>query len=256
MKLELFATPNFPLRASHLEKFLSCNWREVLLVFGAVDSSGEAADIGSAVHAAIDTWHKTEQNAAAAVEAMRTRLNEYPKADLPQAAALFLAYAADPSNISADIVLGETEVTFEISPSPEDPTGTPITIVGHTDQVRREVGVLKVWDVKTSKKMPHEVLWSTCVQGAAYCAGATKLLGETVHPGGIIMPRRSPMHIPFTWTVNDIDRILDPIRHHVALVRKGIVSHVPEADRCKWCHTGGPDVCLPQLRYHLPMVKT
>ena len=85
---------------------------------------------------------------------------------------------------------------------------------------------------------------------------ASQKLGEPVHPGGIIMPRRSPMHIPFTWTRNDIDRILDPIRHHVALVRKGIVSHVPESDRCKWCHTGGPDVCLPQLRYQLPVLKS
>ncbi len=187
---------------------------------------------------------------------MRTRLNEYPKANLPQAAALFLAYAADPRNIGADVVLGETEVTFEIHSAPQDPTGAPIVIVGHQDQVRRANRRLEVWDVKTSKKMPHEVLWSTCLQAAAYCKGSTKLLGEIVHPGGIIMPCRSPMHIPFTWTYEDVDRILDPVRHHVALVRSGILSHVPEADRCKWCHTGGPDVCLPQLRYHLPMVKS
>ncbi len=255
MKLEAFATPEFPLRASRLEKFLSCNWRVVLLTFGAEDKAGEAADTGSAVHAACGTWHKTGENAAAAVEAMRTRLSEYPRADLPQAAALFLAYAADPRNIGVDLVLNEQEVTFQIRPAKEDPTGAPITIVGTTDQVRRTNGVLSVWDIKTSKKMPHEVLWSTCVQAAAYCEGAEKKLGEPVHPGGIIMPRRSPMHIPFTFTRDDVARILDPVRHHVALVRRGIVSHVPEDSRCKWCHTGGPDVCLPQLRYHLPVLK-
>lgn len=254
MEITKFATSEFPLRASRLEKFLACNWRVVMLTFGDNDPAGEAADTGSAVHAAVDTWHKTGLDAAAAVEAMRARLSEYPKADLPTAAQLFLAYTADLRNIGAEIVQGECEVPFEIAASPQDPTGAPIVIIGHVDQVRRENGLLRVWDIKTSKKAPHEVLWGACIQAAAYCKGSEQLLGELVHPGGVIMPRRSPMHIPFTWTRDDVDRILDPIRHHVALVRAGHVAHVPEADRCKWCHSGGPDVCLPRLRWELPLL--
>ncbi len=61
MKLEAFATAEFPLRASRLEKFLSCNWRVVLLTYGGVDQAGEAADIGSAVHAAVDTCTRQDR---------------------------------------------------------------------------------------------------------------------------------------------------------------------------------------------------
>lgn len=253
MKLELekFATPKYPLRASRLQDFLRCPWRVTLVTFGADDPSGEAADTGSACHKAVATWHKTGGDAAAAVAAMREHLAEYPQADMQTAASLFLAYATDIGNNHVDLVLCEEEVTFTL----EAPEGPPITIVGHVDQVRRSTtGKLTVWDLKTSKKMPHEVLWSTCVQGAAYCMGAMEKLGEPVYPGGIIMPRRSPMHIPFTWEFTDLERILQPLVYQVMLIRKGIVTHIPDSENCRWCHTGGPDSCLPQLRYHLPVL--
>lgn len=249
LQLSLFATPQFPLRASHLQNLLSCPWREVMIVFGATDQSGQAADTGSAVHAACDTWHKNGGYAADAVDAMRRRLIEYPLADLPEAGGLFLAYALDPRNNNVDLALGETEVTFTL----EAPEGPPITIVGHVDQVRREQGILYIHDIKTSKKSPVVVLAATRVQAAAYCKGASALLGEPVHPGGIIMPRRSPMHFPFPWTIDDVDAILAPVIDAVTHIRKGDVKHIPH-DGCFWCHTGGPEHCEPQLRYYLPMV--
>ncbi len=244
-----FATKDYPLRASRIQSFVICPWRIVLLTLtNDQDKAGEPADTGSATHAAVATWHKNGGDAASAVEAMRTRIAEYPLADLKTAGELFCNYIVQPANRSAELVLVEAEVTFSLPCAEDDPTGEAVTVLGHLDQVRRERGMLKLWDIKTSKKMPHEVLWGAEMQAAAYCLGATQLLGETVHPGGIIMPRRDPMHIPFLWAHTDIPRILEPLVRLVAEVRKGNVWHVSGNENCKWCHTGGPDQCFPRLK--------
>ena len=258
-----FATAEHPLRASGLGGFIKCPWRNVMsfLSDSGADESGQAADTGSAMHAATEAFHKGA-DLAASLEAMKARAAEFPRADLNDAANLFLCYAADVRNSSADVVLCEREVNFCIKPAPEDPTQEMIHIQGHVDQVRRKEGRLSTWDVKTSKRDPVDLVYTHTFQVAAYCVGASAELGEMVHPGGLILPRRytkdfsnSPVHIPFPWKFQDIEQILSPIRSIVARVRSGDVWHVPSREYCQWCAARGPDLCLPRLQDTLRLLR-
>lgn len=223
--------------------------------------SGEAADTGSACHAAVATFHR-KKGVAEALQIMREKLKEYPRADLQDAANMFLAYSSDPRNATADVVLVEQPIAFSIQASDQDPTGAPIEVIGTLDQVRRENGRLKLWDTKTSKKDPNELLLMHRMQGAAYCVGATVLLGEPVHPGGIICPRKyksgsvatSPVFWHFPWSLEDTQYILEPLRDTVANIRAGRVTHVANSD-CTWCAARTPDLCLPQLKKALPLLQ-
>lgn len=253
MDFAKFGTPGFELRPSRLGKMLVCPWRVALVTMGDEDKAGAAADTGSATHKAVAIWHRGGDHAAA-VRGMGEARAEYPLADLQTAAALFLAYAADPRSASPELALLEQQLSWTIPAAEDDPTGAPIAMLGTPDQVRRENGALRLWDLKTSSRMPAEVLWDSTLQAAAYCLGAEQALGEPVHPGGVIMPKRSPMYIPFVWGRDDVLRILQPVRDVVALVRRGKVWHNPTGDGCKWCHTGGPDDCLPRLRIELPII--
>lgn len=222
----------------------------MFLMEGGSGDSGEAADTGSAMHKAIALLHKGNSVATSLV-GMQERITEYPLADLQDAAAMFLQYSADPRNINADIVLVEEKVEFLIAPSPEDPTGAPIRVEGTLDQVRRENGKLRLWDPKSSKKEPVSLLHAHMYQLAGYCIGASMKLGETVHPGGLILTRmyakqRNP-HWQVTWTFDDIEQILDPLRHVVGLIRSGRPYHVPN-ENCQWCPQKSPDLCLEPLK--------
>lgn len=248
MDFASFATPDAPLRMSHVGRFLECPWSEVMLVIGGAGGrAGEAADTGSATHTAVAHWHRTG-DAAGAVAAMREGLPAYPAADMKLAASLFLAYTLDPGNVGCELVLVEHELTVDLAPHPSDPTGAPVRLLGHVDQVRRVRGRLEVWDLKTTSKPPYDALCSSQHQAAAYCLGAAALLGEPVHPGGLVLPRRQPMHVPFVWGLHDVPYILAPLVAAVAAVRRGDVHHSPGVPRCNWCHANGPDACLPLLR--------
>jgi hypothetical protein len=255
--LKDFATEIMPLHPSGLRNLVECPWRAVMTFLSqdlGDETGGPAADTGSAVHRAVQALHKQKATVADAIEVMAAEKHEYPQADLDDAAKLFLRYAADPTNFTANVILCEQEFTFKIKAAEDDPTGTPISIIGTGDQVRREYGRLRYWDVKTSAKPPVEVLRNSMHQAAAYCIGLSFFLGEQVHPGGIIMPRQNIMHIPFTWRFEDIEEILQPVRYAVSQIRRGIVFHVPSGEHCKWCHAGSPDLCGPRKRRTLHVV--
>lgn len=249
-----FGTDAYPLHPSGMRKIIECPWRSVMsfLDAGDGDDAGAAADTGSAMHRAADAWHKGNE-VAASLGIMQANTHEYPLADLTDAAALFLAYAADERNRECEYVLSEAHTFINIAPSPDDPTGAPIVVEMTIDHVRRKDGRLRVWDIKTSKKDALEVRDKTTFQVAAYCIGASVLLGQQVDPGGIIMPRRykpdgtGPVFWPFFWKFEDIEHILLPVRQRVAEIRRGLVWHVPNSD-CMWCRAKQPDVCYPKLK--------
>lgn len=253
--LAKFGTEDHPLHCSGLMAVVRCPWRTVMsYLFESDDEGGVAGDTGSAMHKAAAAMHRGK-DAAASLEVMQGRLSEYPKADLQDAAAMFLSYTLDDRNRTAELLLVEEKVAFQIAAAENDPTGAPIQVVGTLDQVRLERNTRKLWDIKTSKKDPLSLLRKHQMQLAAYCIGATIRLGQTVQPGGIICPRRykagspstSPVFYHAAWTFEDIEHILMPVRLVVASIRAGKLYHVPNED-CDWCIGRSPDLCLPKLK--------
>jgi len=220
---------------------------------------GPAADTGTAVHVAVHAMHRGK-SAAECLDTMGTNVRRYPQADLTDAAALFLTYAKDPRNRNTKVLLAEHPIRFQISPAPEDPTQEAIQVIGTLDQVRDDGSGPKLWDVKTSKKDPMELLHLHTFQAAAYCIGASVELDCVVQPGGLILPRRyrpdgsGPAFQHFAWSWKDIPQIMEAVRHAVARVRAGHLYHVPN-ESCVWCAAKSPDLCLPKLQRTLEELR-
>lgn len=258
--LSKFGTDEFPLHSSGLKALVRCPWEVVMKFLSEPgEDHGVAGNTGSAMHVAAAEFHRGKE-IAACLESMATGIDRYPLANLQEAAEMFLHYSTDPRNAGAEFgqfdgrPVIEEKLEFFIDPAPEDPTRQKIKIVGTGDQVRRENGRLKYWDIKTSKLDPMEIRDDTLYQAAAYCVGLTFKLGEPVHPGGVICPRRykpgaaesSPVFWHFPWTLEDTGQILKGVRHMVALIRQGHLWHIP-GRHCTWCPAKTPDLCLPQL---------
>lgn len=226
-------------------------------LLGESGESGQAADTGSATHAAIAAWHQNGQDPAAAIRSMIGKYGDFPRADLDEAAALFLLYSQDARNIEAEVVAVERQIEFRLPPAPEDPTQAPILIQGTVDQVRLENGVLRVHDVKTSKRPGVDLLRAHQYQVAAYCIGASHYFGKPVHPGCLICPRgyrpNSPttnwpgVFFPYPWRFEDAGFILWGVRRVVAAVRSGEIWH-NGGDHCRYCPGTCPEICLPMLQ--------
>lgn len=254
--LALFATDEWPLHPSMLRGVMVCPWKYVMRFLAEAEDgeSGAAADTGSAMHCAARHMHRGE-GTAGCLEAMRAEKSNFPAADLQEAAAMFLLYAADTRNRSAEVALCEEPIAFQISPAPEDKTQAPIKVIGTLDQVRHHNGQYFLYDIKTSKKDPLDLLNLHSLQIAGYCVGASIKLGKPVHPGALILPRKYEAKSPstsrvfyhFAWSFKDTAQMLEGIRHQVAMIRNGYVWHVPNND-CGWCHQRTPDVCLPRLQ--------
>lgn len=257
--LKRFATEDFPLHPSALRTLVDCPWRLVgMYLLEPYDDSGPAADTGSAVHAAAHALH-SGKGEAESIGVMRDKMPEYPKADMLDAADLFLKYAADVRNKEAKVVLSERKIGFKIAPAPEDPTQEPLIFEGRLDQVREVHGQLKVYDLKTSKKAPTELLYEHTFQMAAYAVGASILLQKRVDPGALILARKygasdhsnAQTFWHYSFSFDDCAKILDVVRHRVAEIRRGTVYHNPVESACRWCFMRTPDLCLPKLQQEL-----
>jgi PD-(D/E)XK nuclease superfamily len=258
-----FATEEKPLRASQLHKLVGCPLSAVLQLIDDDDSSGPAADTGSAMHRAADAWHtRARGDTRAAVEIMRAGLSEYPQADLDRAAEMFLNYASDPRNINADIIQSEAKVRFTLPPCETGQTQEAIWVKGTLDQVRRHEGVLTLCDIKTGGfHSGIDMLAVHAMQLAAYQLGASELLGEPVRQAKIIRvqdydalksgPRKGQQRGPVFWTApwrfDQCLMILDGVRRMVAMIRAGRVWANP-GDACKFCPQMGIANCLPRLK--------
>lgn len=257
-----FGTDAAPLRCSALPLLVKCGWRATMLHLGIVDdSSGEAADTGTAVHAAVEHWHKSGDTRAA-LDSIRARLGEFPLADLNEARLHFEPYTLDPRNAPSRVrlIANELPVQFNLAPSDRDPTGRPIVVTGTLDQIRQGPdGRLCLWDLKTGRRDGWAMLHDYALQLAAYCVGARAKLGKEVHPGGIIRsrgwrtrgcdPTTEPPGVFFhsVFGVEDLDALLDAVREAVASIRSGTLNVGP-GEHCSYCPSGGLQSCLPKLR--------
>jgi hypothetical protein len=240
-RLKTFGTASAPLRASRLPALLQCPWSDVLKWLEEGDRSGEAADTGSAVHAAIAAYHRGVSDPLTAAQENQA---EYPLADFHEAARHFTAYIADPANHLDAVSHVETEVVYRI---PAKGRAKEIVIQGTLDQIRRDG---TVWDVKTGKRDGVELLYYHAPQLAAYVLAARQSLGIDVRPGGIIrtagyFARSGPA--PFfhaSWTVQDCETIIQQVVDTVMSIRAGKVRLTP-GGHCRWCPAVGPANCVP-----------
>jgi hypothetical protein len=154
------------------------------------DTSGPAADTGTAVHAAAAHYHTQKKGADAAVKAMRAGLNEYPFADLDTAEAHFRAYAGDPRNVSANVILCEAKVRLV------PPRGQRRSYAGrnrHRGDARSSPRSLRKADGRgyQNRESPEgaDMLDSHCLQLCAYQLAASAHLGKPVTGAAILRTR-------------------------------------------------------------------
>jgi hypothetical protein len=252
MKPEQFGTEEYPLRSSKLPALSQCTLQVVQSMLGD-DEGGIAADTGSAVHKAIEAFHRQgNKGVESALKAMTDgyKKGKYPKAVLADSAEHFRQYAKDPRNIKTKIFAIEEEIKIKLPPHEIDKTKKEIVILGTLDQIRQgEDEKLYLWDVKTGSRNGSEMVKSYALQAAAYCKGGTEKFGVNVYPGGIIRtatyvrktkppdPATCPDGIfyPFEFAFEDIDALLEIIRQKVALVRMGYYSITP-GSYCGYCN--------------------
>jgi len=263
VKIEDYGTDAYPIRMSSLTSLQRCPAMS-LIGDARLDlserRSGRAAQTGTAVGRIIELWHagRAMQDAVrqTTLEAQGQvdKRSALPQADLKKAETWAVGYAEDPRN-PQDGVLAcslEREVRLELEPDPEDPTGKPILLVGHTDQVRRNnFGRLELWDVKSGSpggaQMLAEYAWQLC----AYSLACTESYGEAVVPGGVIRVRdytarridlMEGVFYHAAYTLDDARSMMRGVAHHVAMIRKGIVHQHPGV-HCLYCPAQGPHLC-------------
>ncbi len=238
-----FATAEEPLRCSRIPSLMQCTWRHQLLDLGLIGDgdSGKAADTGSAMHLAARAWHMTGgKEAAVAIGVMRSKLDEYPLADLDDAAKLFRAYAADKRNREAKIILLEEKLELVLEPSKTDPTGEKVVIWGTCDQVREMDGKLVMVDLKTGSPYGYQMLDSHAYQLAAYMLGASIKLKRPVEGAAILRVKdyfsKTPApviwHAP--WGYREAVEMMYHVTRAVALVRSRQAFANP-GEHCRWC---------------------
>lgn len=215
--------------------------------------SGQAADTGTMVGRGIELWHK----GSTYEEILRSFGNEmesdYPKADAEQAKRIVLCYVDDPRNPPEIVVTDslELEVTLRLDPDEDDPTGEPIVLSGHTDQVRYafpgqpELG-LRLWDVKNGRASGDDMTRDYAYQIAAYTIALQDHYGAgEVLPGGIIRtkgylargvkdPADASVFYETPWTLEQCHAILGTVRYLIGQIRAGVIPLTP-GSHCRYC---------------------
>lgn len=255
--LQRFATRDSPVRVSAIPGIMKCTTRHVLMYLQATtDSSGEAAHNGSSFHCLLEAWYSSGFDTQYALAVEQSKRHEWPDAKFDKAVLpAFLGYAADPRN-RIELVASEIAITFEIDPSPDDPTGELIYLTGHIDQIRGPVP--QVWDTKLSRLGGGDLINSYAYQIAFYSIGATKFLGREVTPGGIIRCStyatkeaskvESPdgVFFPVNLEPNVLRHMVESFAKRVAAIRRGDVSSNP-GDWCSYCPIGHISRCVPLI---------
>lgn len=225
------------------------------------DSAGAAAHTGSAVGRVIELWHRLGEHGGCFEEAMRTAMSPheveagtYHLADWDAVKHWALLYAQDPRNRGVVVPeLQEAEVKLTLDPDPDDPTGEPVELVGHVDQIRRTDRGYAVWDLKAGRAQGESMVYGYALQLAAYALACTETLGETVLPGGIIRLRgydskraKEPdafrVFFDTPWSLEACRALLGTVAYTVGELRRGVVRIQP-GDQCRYCPGGGPGEC-------------
>lgn len=215
---------------------------------------GQAAQNGSAVGRVIELWHRKGEDESAMIEAIeqsRWEGSDWPDADWDKIIKWARAYADDPANLGVVVPeWQEREVRLTLDPAPEDPTGDPIEIVGHVDQIRRHpvTGGLTVWDLKSGSAGGEDMTRTYAWQLACYALACTQSLGMgDVLPGGILRlrgydatPRGNPrVAFSVAWSLDQCREMMGSVRFHVANIRRGAIPLNP-GTYCRYC-PAGPD---------------
>jgi hypothetical protein len=113
--LRLFASEQFPLRASRLYWFM-CQMRHALdhLGYFEHDVGGVAAQTGSLTHVGIQAWHEHGQDLEEALRAMRAAVPKFSAAKPSEAQRNLLLYTKDPRNQAAKVIATERPVTLRL----------------------------------------------------------------------------------------------------------------------------------------------
>jgi len=266
-------------RVSSLTSYGQCPGFAVLRANEPWGVSGQAAQNGSAVGRAVELWHRMgeDPNLTELLSQISHESSEdFPLYDEEQVLKWLAAYTLDPRNkgnrahcfpgdmgsIPRQGVVAdwqEREVTCTLEAAPDDPTGDPIVLVGHVDQVRRTPhGGLRVWDVKSSQAGGAQLVNEHAWQLAAYALGATQSWGEgDVLPGGIIRLRgyhtkvkhengSQPVFWEAPWSLDQCREMMSTVSAHVSLIRQG-VSLCNPGRYCGFCPGVSPSVCGDHL---------
>ncbi len=249
MQLKDFATELHPIRCSSLPSIVQCPWKVAAMFLSlATDESGEAADTGSLVHKGVEYFHRHDH--AAGLEELRRSRDLFPRGDVTEAERHYAAYCADPRNRNAEILAVEEKVTFQIPAAPEDPTGKPIYVSGTLDQRRLTHGAPKIWDLKTGKRSPIQMLRGYALQLSGYSVGANCEPGGFIRSAGYLVKgagvEPTGVFLEFALSLEQCRRLLDAVRLQVARIRAGNVAPIP-GDHCLWCPMQSPEQCLRKL---------
>lgn len=255
-----FGTKADPIRCSKTPGLLRCPLQAMLLHLGQFDDkSRQAADTGDAIHVAVQKWHELARADEALAYMRRAHPNTFPLADIAEAEKVFQAYITDPRNPPEATFKVEFPVELSIPCHDLDATKQPIVIVGTGDQLRRDRGVLKYWDVKTGEPEAWDMLHDYALQLSAYCVAGTQTLGEPVHPGGIIRTKTyrkrgvkpgsaiDGVFINVPWTLEDCRLLLESIRLDVAVIRSGELIPRP-GKHCGYCPAKSMPNCLAKMK--------
>lgn len=224
-----------PIRASSIPMLMRCPKRATL---GNTDS--KAADTGSAVHAAIDAWHRT-YSAKEAIKDMKSKSAKFPLADLHDAELSCRPYFEDPRNGEGSVQETEKQVQVTIEGWGDDP---PIFVTGTLDQIRDG----QVWDVKHSDKGGFELIHTYAYQLAAYAHAAGRGVGGIITPKGYrkrtaVLPSPDGVFWPTCWQEEHVRHLLDNFRKMVFRVRRGEVPALP-GEHCNSCPAGSFLECI------------
>lgn len=101
------------------------------------DEPGAAADTGSAVGRGAQLWHEGSTLGDAVAQVEREAATKFPLARLEEATETIRRYTQDERNAPSAAFHCELEIDLVLPAWHDDPTGEPIHIRGHLDQIRR-----------------------------------------------------------------------------------------------------------------------
>ncbi len=283
MRPEDFATKDCPLRGSALTALFRCAGSKVGdMIEEHDDTGGKAAHSGTAVGRAIEVYHATELDFDSIMDQVKKESNEaerpFPKADWGEVGRMFRNYTLDSRNPRSAVLPESLEevVELELPPHELDPTGKPVYLTGHLDQVRFVNGTFEIWDLKAGKPTGWEMLTEYAYQQVVYASAyKAKYPERKVAWGGIIRLRDylaekkrvpNPDYDPkirgmrktidvkdpieearlfyhCSFAVKHYKLILDAIRLKVAMVRAGKTEIRPHAGSCRFCVYQHVDKC-------------
>ncbi len=276
-------------RVSWLNSLALCPDRGVLSMLSD-DTSGKAADNGTGIGRLAELCHRrfqalreeigsntatseaytdgqmhTTAAAAALTQCMAEQPTDFPLACMKDVAKVAGRYWEDPRAWSDYSPYGvvqpelcEAEVKLTLEPDEDDPTGQPIQLVGHLDQVRRDQnGHLSYWDIKATKRYEGaSAAYAYAWQLAAYALAASETLGEPVHVGGIILVRaylgkfksKKPaadcggVWIEAPWSHDQCRGMLRQVAYQIGRIRAGLIAATP-GPTCTFCPGEGAHNC-------------